>query len=166
MTEVLSAPTPLGTPPADDVLLEVRDLRTYFHVLDGTVPAVDGVSYTLKRGESLGIVGESGSGKSVTALTMMRLLDIPPAEIRSGEIWFDGARSCPCPWRRCAVRGKDIAMIFQEPMTSLNPVYTIGDQIAEAVAAATRRSDRKAAAGAGRSSLLEQVGIPTPSAGV
>ena len=83
MTEVLSAPTPLGTPPADDVLLEVRDLRTYFHVLDGTVPAVDGVSFTLKRGESLGIVGESGSGKSVSALTMMRLLDIPPAEIRS-----------------------------------------------------------------------------------
>jgi peptide/nickel transport system ATP-binding protein len=121
-------------PGASDVLLDVRDLRTYFHVMDGTVRAVDGVSFSIRRGETLGIVGESGCGKSVTALSIMRLLDIPPAEIASGEIVFDGRdllRLSDEEMRR--VRGNDIAMIFQEPMTSLNPVFTIGDQIAEAV---------------------------------
>ena len=78
----------LERPRDPDVLLDVRDLRTYFHVMDGTVKAVDGVSYSIKRGKTLGIVGESGCGKSVTALTIMRLLDIPPAEIASGRIWF------------------------------------------------------------------------------
>jgi oligopeptide/dipeptide ABC transporter ATP-binding protein len=117
-----------------DYLLEVRDLRTYFHVMDGTVRAVDGVSFAIRRGQTLGVVGESGCGKSVTALSIMRLLDIPPAEIVSGEILFDGRNLLAMSDEEMRhVRGNDVAMIFQEPMTSLNPVFTIGDQIAEAV---------------------------------
>ena len=161
MTEVISPPTAIGSPPPDDVLLEVRDLRTYFHVLDGTVPAVDGVSYTLKRGKSLGIVGESGSGKSVSALTMMRLLDIPPAEIRSGEIWFDGKELLSLPMDEMRkLRGNDMAMIFQEPLTSLNPVFTIGDQIAEQVVRHKKVS--KKAAWDRAIEAIQLVGIPSP----
>jgi oligopeptide/dipeptide ABC transporter ATP-binding protein len=120
--------------PASDVLLDVRDLRTYFHVMDGLVKAVDGVSYSIRRGSTLGIVGESGCGKSVTALSIMRLLDIPPAEIVSGEVMFQGRDLLQLDEDEMRhVRGNDIAMIFQEPMTSLNPVFTVGDQIAEAV---------------------------------
>ncbi|HEX5590937.1 MAG TPA: ABC transporter ATP-binding protein [Candidatus Limnocylindrales bacterium] len=135
MTEVLSAPSTQGQPPARDVLLDVRDMRTYFHVLDGTVPAVDGISFQLKRGQTLGIVGESGSGKSVTALTIMRLLDIPPAEIVEGsEVWFDGREILSLKIDEMRkIRGNDMAMIFQEPLTSLNPVFTVGDQISEQV---------------------------------
>ena len=99
------------------------------------MPAVDDISFSLARGQTLGIVGESGSGKSVTALTIMRLLDIPPAEIGAGsEVWFDGREVLSLPegeMRR--IRGNDMAMIFQEPLTSLNPVFTVGDQIAEQV---------------------------------
>jgi oligopeptide/dipeptide ABC transporter ATP-binding protein len=126
---------PLDTPAADaELLLDVQDLRTYFHVMDGTVRAVDGVDFSLRKGHSLGIVGESGCGKSVTALTIMRLLDIPPAEIASGKIMFDGRDLLKLPEDQMRhVRGKEIAMIFQEPMSSLNPVFTVGYQIAEAV---------------------------------
>jgi oligopeptide/dipeptide ABC transporter ATP-binding protein len=121
-------------PPPEDVLLDVRDLRTYFHVMDGTVKAVDGVSFSIKRGETLGVVGESGCGKSVTSLTIMRLLDVPPAEIPTGEIWLDGQDLLKLKEEDMRhVRGNDVAMIFQEPMSSLNPVYTVGNQIAEAV---------------------------------
>jgi oligopeptide/dipeptide ABC transporter ATP-binding protein len=124
----------LGPPSDPDTLLEVRGLRTYFHVMDGTVKAVDGVDFSVKRGQTLGIVGESGCGKSVTALTIMQLLDIPPGEIVAGEIWFDGRDLLTLsPDELRHVRGADIAMIFQEPMTSLNPVFTIGDQISEAI---------------------------------
>ena len=135
MTSLATAPVSRGVPPARDVLLDVRDLRTYFRVLDGIVPAVDGISFDLKRGATLGIVGESGSGKSVTALTVMRLLDIPPAEIVEGsEIWFDGREILSMSIDEMRqIRGKDMAMIFQEPLTSLNPVFTVGDQIAEQV---------------------------------
>jgi oligopeptide/dipeptide ABC transporter ATP-binding protein len=102
--------------------------------MDGTVKAVDGVSYKVRRGEALGIVGESGCGKSVTALTIMRLLDIPPAEVVSGEVLFEGRDLLSLSQEEMRhIRGNDIAMIFQEPMTSLNPVFTVGDQIAEAV---------------------------------
>jgi len=115
-------------------LLQVRDLRTYFHVMDGTVRAVDGVSFSIPRGETLGVVGESGCGKSVTALSIMRLLDIPPAEIATGEIVFDGRNILALPEDEMRLmRGNDIAMIFQEPMTSLNPVFRVGDQVSEAV---------------------------------
>ena len=144
-----------------DVLLDVRDLRTHFHVMDGVVKAVDGVSFTIDRGETLGVVGESGCGKSVTALTIMRLLDMPPAEIPSGEIWLDGRELISLPENEMRqVRGKDVAMIFQEPMSSLNPVFTIGSQIAEAVSVHLK-VPRKAAWDKAIESL-ELVGIANP----
>jgi peptide/nickel transport system ATP-binding protein len=150
-----------GVPPPSDVLLEVRNLRTHFHVMDGTVPAVDGVSFSIKRGETLGVVGESGCGKSVTALTIMRLLEIPPAEIVGGEIWFDGQEILSLSEERMRhLRGSAMAMIFQEPMTSLNPVLTVGDQIAEAVTVHRHASQKEAAARA--LEMLKAVGIPAP----
>ena len=112
----------------------MRDLRTYFHVMDGTVKAVDGVCFSIGRGQTLGVVGESGCGKTVTALSIMRLLDIPPAQIASGEILFEGRDLLKLPEDEMRkLRGNEIAMIFQEPMSSLNPVFTVGDQISEAV---------------------------------
>ena len=150
-----------GPPTDPDVLLEVRDLRTHFHVMDGTVKAVDGVDFTLKRGETLGIVGESGCGKSVTALTIMQLLDMPPGEIVGGEIWFDGRDLLTLgPEEIRQVRGAAIAMIFQEPMTSLNPVFTIGDQISEAIVLHQHVGKKEAMARAIES--LKAVGIPAP----
>jgi len=117
-----------------DVLLDVRDLHTYFHVMDGTVKAVDGVSFSLRKGGRLALVGESGCGKSVTALSIMRLIDTPPGEFAGGEIIFDGRDLLKLKDDEIRkVRGGDIAMVFQEPMTSLNPVMTVGDQIIEAV---------------------------------
>ncbi|MEO8229775.1 MAG: ABC transporter ATP-binding protein [Chloroflexota bacterium] len=102
--------------------------------MDGVVRAVDGVSFSIMPGETLGIVGESGCGKSVTSLSIMRLLDMPPAEIPTGEILFEGRNLLELSDEEMRkVRGNDIAMIFQEPMTSLNPVFSIGDQIAESV---------------------------------
>ncbi len=162
MTEVLSATSPLGAPPDRDILLDVRHLKTYFKVLDGIVPAVDDISFSLRRGQTLGIVGESGSGKSVTALTIMRLLDIPPASIGEGsEVWFDGREILSMPIDEMRkMRGKDAAMIFQEPLTSLNPVFTIGEQIAEQVAMHMKVKQRVAMDRAIES--LELVGIPNP----
>jgi peptide/nickel transport system ATP-binding protein/oligopeptide transport system ATP-binding protein len=161
MTETLNAVSLVGVPPPKDVLLDVRNLKTHFHVLDGVVPAVDGISFSLGRGQTLGIVGESGSGKSVTALTIMRLLDIPPAQIADGEVWFDGREilSMPIDGMR-NIRGNDMAMIFQEPLTSLNPVFTVGDQIAEQVER-HKKVSRKAAWDRAIESLT-LVGIPSP----
>ena len=119
---------------AGEALLSVRDLRTHFFTLDGVTRAVDGVSFELKAGETLGIVGESGCGKSVTALSIMRLLPPRLGRIVAGAVSFDGqdlAHLSEAEMRE--VRGNRIAMIFQEPMTSLNPVLTVGDQIAETV---------------------------------
>jgi peptide/nickel transport system ATP-binding protein len=161
VTEVLTPAVPVGAPPDREILLDVRNLKTYFHVLDGTVQAVDGISFSLRRGETIGIVGESGSGKSVTALTIMRLLDIPPAKIVDGEIWFDGREILSMRLEEMRkIRGKDIAMIFQEPLTSLNPVFTIGDQIAEQVQLHLKLSRRAAWERAVESLTL--VGIPGP----
>jgi peptide/nickel transport system ATP-binding protein len=115
-------------------LLEIRGLKTHFATDDGMVHAVDGVDLTIEEGETLGVVGESGSGKSVTAFSVMRLLPMPPAKIVDGEILFCGRdllKASDAEMR--AVRAKQIAMVFQEPMTSLNPVYTVGEQIAEVV---------------------------------
>src|SRR3954468_12524767 len=113
-------------------ILSVRDLKTYFETEDGTVKAVDGVSFDLERGETLGIVGESGSGKSVTNLSIIRLIPEPPGKIVSGEILFDGEdiRALPIDELR-RIRGKRIAMIFQDPMTSLNPFMRISKQLME-----------------------------------
>ena len=161
MTETVNVPAPLGAPPSGDALLDVRNLKTYFHVMDGTVPAVDGVSFSLGRGQTLGIVGESGSGKSVTALTIMRLLDIPPAEIVEGEVWFDGQEILRIPIEQMRkLRGNEMAMIFQEPLTSLNPVFTVGDQIAEQVELHKKVKKKEAWDRAIES--LRLVGIPLP----
>jgi len=113
-------------------LLEVEDLRTYFMTREGAVRAVDGVSFSVDKGQTLGIVGESGCGKSVTALSIMGLLPKPPAEIVSGSIEFDGRDLTKLSEKRLEdVRGREIAMIFQDPMTSLNPTLKIGTQITE-----------------------------------
>src|SRR5256714_12203861 len=113
-------------------LLEVKDLRTYFETEDGTVKAVDGITFDLKRGETLGIVGESGSGKSVTNLSVMRLIPEPPGEIVAGDVVFDGIDVLELPIEDVRkIRGRRIAMIFQDPMTSLNPFLKISKQLME-----------------------------------
>jgi len=148
-------------PPAP--LLQVRDLRTEFRTDDGILRAVDGVSFTLEAGRTLALVGESGSGKSVTSLSMMRLLPQGIGRVSGGQILLGGRDLAQLPeaeMRR--VRGNDIAMIFQEPMTSLTPVYTIGDQIAEAILTHSDIGRRAAARRAVE--LLDTVGIPDPQA--
>lgn len=115
-------------------LLEVKNLKTYFFTEDGVVPAVDGVDFELKPGQTLGIVGESGCGKSVTSISILRLVPNPPGKIVEGEILFEGKDLVQATESEMQdIRGNDIAMIFQEPMTSLNPVFTIGKQIMEAI---------------------------------
>ncbi|MFZ1102394.1 MAG: ABC transporter ATP-binding protein [Hyphomicrobiaceae bacterium] len=142
-------------------VLEVKDLQTWFYTRAGLVKAVDGVSFSLGRGEMLAIVGESGCGKSVTALSLMRLVADPPGRIVGGSVRLGGADLLSLNERAMRlVRGKEISMIFQEPMTSLNPVMTIGRQIAEAIMlheAASRR-----AALVRTVEMLQLVGIPEP----
>ena len=117
-----------------EVVLKVDDLRTYFTTRWGTVKAVDGISFDLRRGETLGIVGESGSGKSVTMLSLMRLIPMPPGRIVSGSITLDGEDLLQLSDSEMnQVRGSKIALIIQDPMTSLNPVFTIGNQVSEAI---------------------------------
>jgi len=143
-------------------LLQIDNLRTYFHTEDGPARAVDGISFSLNRGETLGLVGESGCGKSVTALSMMRLIPEPPGEILSGTIRFEGRDLLTLSddeIRR--VRGNDIAMIFQEPMTSLNPVFTCGYQIDEAVM--LHQNVDRAEARERTVEMLQKVGIPDPA---
>ena len=143
-----------------DSLLQVRELRTYFHTDAGTARAVDGVSFEVDKGEVLGIVGESGCGKSVTSLSIMQLIPRPPGEIMSGSsIRFKGEELVGAGEKRMrALRGNDIAMIFQEPMTSLNPVHRVGDQVAEVLRLHRRLGRREARARA--IELLHLVGIP------
>jgi peptide/nickel transport system ATP-binding protein len=113
-------------------LLEIRGLKTHFATDDGMVQAVDGVDITIGRGETVGVVGESGCGKTVTALSVLKLIAKPPGKIVAGEILYQGRDLVPLGTEEMdRIRAKDIAMVFQEPMTSLNPVYTIGEQIAE-----------------------------------
>ncbi len=117
-----------------EVVLSVEDLRTHFTTRWGTVKAVDGISFDLRRGETLGIVGESGCGKSVTMLSLMRLIPVPPGRIVSGKIVLDGEDIVPISEQEMAeIRGSKIALIIQDPMTSLNPVFSIGDQVEEAI---------------------------------
>ncbi len=118
-----------------DVLLEIRDLRTHFFTEDGVVKAINGVNLEVARGETLGLVGESGSGKSVTALSVLRLIQDPPGKIVSGQVLFKGQDLLRYPVARLReeIRGREIAMIFQDPMISLNPVFTVGNQLAEAI---------------------------------
>lgn len=143
-------------------LLEVRDLRTYFHTQDGTVKAVDGVTFSLRRGETLGIVGESGSGKSVTNLSIIRLIQSPPGQIVSGEVVFDGRDILQLPEDEVRrIRGRRIAMIFQDPMTSLNPFMKISRQLMEMTRLHLGHSKAQAYAHAVK--MLETVGIPDAS---
>ncbi len=117
-----------------DIVLDVQNLHTHFETRWGTVKAVDGVSFTLRRGETLGIVGESGCGKSVTMLSLMRLIQTPPGRIVSGKIILDGEDLLALPESDMTqIRGGKIALIIQDPMTSLNPVFSIGNQVAEAI---------------------------------
>jgi len=115
-------------------LLEIRNLKTYFHVRGALLKAVDDVTLNMKKGETLGLVGESGCGKSVTASTIMGLVPMPPGFIAGGEILFEGVDLVKVPESKMRkIRGSQISMIFQEPMTSLNPVFTVGDQVAEVI---------------------------------
>jgi peptide/nickel transport system ATP-binding protein len=117
-----------------DRLLDVKNLKTYFFTDEGVVRAVDGVDLYIDQGETLGIVGESGCGKSVTALSIMRLIPQPPGKIVDGQILYNGLDLVTIPANKLRkIRGKEISMVFQEPMTSLNPVFTCGEQIAEAL---------------------------------
>ena len=143
-------------------LLEVRDLRTYFHSEDGTIKAVDGITFNLRRGETLGIVGESGSGKSVTNLSIIRLIESPPGQIVSGQVVFDGRDILQLTEEEVRrIRGRRIAMIFQDPMTSLNPFMKISRQLMEMTRLHLGHSKAQAYAHAVK--MLETVGIPDAS---
>src|SRR5881628_2237664 len=142
-------------------LLEVRNLQTHFPTRAGLVRAVDGVSFYLDEGELLGLVGESGCGKSITALSVMRLVG-PPGKVVGGEVWFGGENLLKVSGERMReIRGDDIAMIFQDPMTSLNPVFTVGEQIAEALR--LHRGLSRQAARAAAVAAMREVSIPDPA---
>ena len=144
-----------------DRLLEIKELQTFFSSYEGVARAVDGVSYTIDRGEVLGVVGESGCGKSVTASSILRIVPVP-GNIVGGRILFDGQDLVQLSQKRMrAIRGRRIAMIFQEPMTSLNPVFTIGDQIAEMFILHRSMSKRQAFTAA--EEMLDKVQIPAPA---
>jgi oligopeptide transport system ATP-binding protein len=142
-----------------ETLMEVKNLMTRFYTEDGVVNAVNGVSYALKEGGTVGVVGESGCGKSVHALSIMQLVPNPPGRIEAGEVWFDGRDLLKLNERDMhRVRGAEIAMVFQDPMTSLNPVFTVGFQIMEALKLHQGMDDSQARERAGE--LLAMVGIP------
>ncbi|HUB13594.1 MAG TPA: ABC transporter ATP-binding protein [Acetobacteraceae bacterium] len=144
-----------------EVLLDIRNLKTWFRTDDGMVRAVDGVDLSVRRGETLAVVGESGSGKTVTARSVLKLIDMPPGHFESGEIIWQGRDLIPLPADAMDdVRAREIAMVFQEPMTSLNPVYTIGDQIGESLRIHQKMS-RKAALETAID-MLRLVQIPNP----
>ncbi len=143
-----------------DYLLEVQNLKTTFHTRAGDVKAVDDVSFAIARGETLGIVGESGSGKSVTALSTMRLLPMPPAEIDGDHVLFEGRDVLEMSDHELrALRGGKIAMIFQDPMTSLNPVFSIGYQLMEAIQLHLDMNHKQARDRA--IDMMQRVGIPS-----
>jgi len=156
MSETASPPTESAQP-----LLDVRGLVTEFHSSEGVFKAVDDISFSVARGETLGIVGESGCGKSVTSLSVMGLIPRPPGKIPAGEIVFEGRDLLTLSSRQMRdVRGNDISMIFQEPMTSLNPVYTVGQQIMEGILLHENISEAQARERA--IEMLRLVRIPSP----
>jgi len=149
------------SPYTDGPLLEVQDLKMYFHTRDGVVKAVNGVSYTLEAGKTIGIVGESGSGKSVTAMTLMGLIDMPPGKIEGGDAFYRGKSLITAEEKALRnIRGNRIAMIFQDPMTSLNPVYKVGRQLAEPLI--IHKGMKRKEAWERAVELLRLVGIPSP----
>ena len=148
--------------PSEEKVLEIKNLKTFFYTDEGVVKSVNDVSYYVKKGETLGVVGESGCGKSVTAMSILRLIPQPPGKIVGGEILFKGRDLTKISDEEMRhIRGNRIAMIFQEPMTSLNPVYTVGDQIIEAICLHMDKTYTEARAMA--LSMLEKVGIPAPA---
>ncbi|KRE97996.1 hypothetical protein ASG88_17600 [Nocardioides sp. Soil777] len=160
-TSIAPRSTSPARPATEQAMLEVRNLSVEFVTEHGQATVVNDINLSVAKGEILGLVGESGSGKSVTSLALMRLLPSPPGRITSGEIVFDGRDVLQMSRRELrSVRGNDIAMVFQDPMTSLNPAFTIGDQLIEAVL--LHRKIKKAAARARAVELLELVGIPDP----
>ena len=149
--------------PGMDRILDIEDLYIEFDSPDGLVKAVDGLSYFVREGETLGVVGESGCGKSVTALSVLRLIPNPPGRISGGSIRFQGRSLLELPEIELeSIRGNDISMIFQEPMTSLNPLYTVGKQISEALILHQGLSKREAMDQA--TEMLRRVSIPEPEA--
>ena len=142
-------------------LLEILNLKTYFYIRGGLLKAVDDVTLSIREGQTLGLVGESGCGKSVTASSVMGLVPIPPGQIAGGEILFEGMDLLKLPESKMRkIRGNKISMIFQEPMTSLNPVFTVGDQVGEVI-----RLHKKHSRNETREMVIEvfrQVGIPAP----
>ena len=151
---------PSDTAKPDELLLDIRNLRTYFHTLDGVVKAVDGIDFHVNRGEVVGLVGESGCGKSVASLSVMRLISYP-GRIESGEIWFDGMNLAKMRQREMtAIRGRRMSMIFQQPTSCLNPVYNVEHQLSEVY-----RVHQRLKRGPAREKALEllrQVGISDP----
>ncbi|MCE2658445.1 MAG: ABC transporter ATP-binding protein [Rubrivivax sp.] len=142
-------------------LLEIKGLKTHFKTDDGWLHAVDGVDIAIEAGQTVCVVGESGCGKSVTAKTVMKLIDMPPGKIVAGQVLWQGRDIVPLgPEEMQKIRAKEIAMIFQEPMTSLNPVYTVGEQIAESVR--LHEGASRAEAHNRAVEMLKLVGIPTP----
>src|SRR5438094_2698953 len=145
-----------------DPVLQLEDLTVRFHLKRGQLTAIDGVTFTVHRGETFGLVGESGSGKTATARSVMRLIPIPPGEVVRGRILFEGTNILTYSDQQMReLRGKKIAMVFQEPMSALNPVFTVGKQIADALRTNLRMSKKEAKARV--IELLHLVGIPSPA---
>jgi oligopeptide/dipeptide ABC transporter ATP-binding protein len=144
-----------------DTILEVKNLQTHFSTDRGVIKAVDGVDFKVNKGQTLGIVGESGCGKSITSLSIMRLIASPPGKIVGGEVLFKGQNLLALSEEKMRhIRGNEISMIFQEPMTSLNPVYSVGEQIAESIRIHQKLNRKKAWEKA--VDMLKLVGIPSP----
>ncbi|MEV0239754.1 ABC transporter ATP-binding protein [Streptomyces sp. NPDC050674] len=157
---VSTSPQPVDVTPAPAPFLDVRDLRVHFPTEDGLVKSVDGVSFTLEKGRTLGIVGESGSGKSVTSLALLGLHKGTRAQV-SGEIWLDGSELVALPEAGMrALRGRTVSMIFQDPLSALHPFFTVGSQIAEAYRVHHKVSKKEARERAVE--MLKRVGIPQP----
>jgi oligopeptide/dipeptide ABC transporter ATP-binding protein len=143
----------------NNTILSVKNLKTYFYTTRGVVKAVNGVNFDVKHGECLCLVGESGCGKSVTALSLLRLIDSPPGKIVDGQVSYNNLDLVKCPTRQLRqIRGKDIAMVFQEAQSALNPVLTIGDQITEQIRLHQKTKAKEARTRA--LALLEEMGIP------
>jgi peptide/nickel transport system ATP-binding protein len=144
-----------------ETLLDIRGLKTWFKTDDGMVRAVDGVDLRIDQGETVGVVGESGCGKTVTARSVLKLIDMPPGRFEAGQILWRGRDLVPAEESEMnKIRSREIAIIFQEPMTSLNPVYTVGDQIAEVIAQHQKLNKKQAMTGAAE--MLRLVNIPNP----
>ncbi len=145
----------------NEPILKIKDLKVYFDLDEGLVKAVDGVDLEMEKGTTLAIVGESGCGKSVTCMSILRLIPSPPGRIAGGEIYYKGKNLVEVTDREMeAIRGNDISMIFQEPMTSLNPVFSVGDQIKEAIMLHQKKGNDEARELS--IDILEKVGIPSP----